>query len=135
LNSLERNKSTWFVDQSTKVLTICATLVDALVRAVVDKEKSNIAIAATTSVALDLRVANASHAVPMDALATQITSVVAAETATSCGTADAALIALSLIFTSQQIHKTINLLNGQTSFAIVSPLRSSQELWMESVKP
>jgi len=103
------------VDQSTKVLTICATLVDALVRAVVDKEKSNIAIAATTSVALDLRVANASHAVPMDALATQITSVVAAETATSCGTADAALAASLLTYSSQPRLKTTRLLNGQTS--------------------
>jgi len=117
------------------VLITCATAVDVLERAAVHKEKKNFAIAATTAAVWDLRVWSAAHAVPMDALATQITSVVAAETATSCGTADAALIALSLIFTSQQIHKTINLLNGQTSFAIVSPLRSSQEFSMESVKP
>lgn len=115
-------------------MTTCATSVDALVHAVVDKEKSNFAICVITSVALDLRAWNAAHAVPMDALASQITSVVAAETATSCGTADAALIALSLIFTSHQIRKTKNLLNGQTSFAIVSPLWSSQEFWIQPVK-
>jgi len=122
------------VDQSTKVVTTCATPVDVLVHSVVDKEKSNTVTAVITAVALELRAWNAALAVPMDALATQITFVVAAETATSCGTAGAALIALSLIFTSHQIRKTKNLLNGQTSFAIVSPLWSSQEFWIQLVK-
>lgn len=103
-----------------KVLTPCATAVGALEQCAVLQEKRDVAILATTAAASDLRVANAAHAVLEDALATLITFVVVAETATSCGTADAALAASLLTCSLQPRLMATKRLSGRTLSATSS---------------